>query len=215
MGVDPIEMMERYGGRYGSSRGAAPPGAIGVWADTHFAIAMIRRVTEIVECERPGLMQYGSFLMAKDIDRAFATKTDPTTGAPWAPRKHDYPWPMLERSGNLRRVIDTGWGLNTKSKLPKFFGRVRDGYYVGRPGESLTYTRHSGGQAPIKPNIVVAGSTMYGRSKARGKGTGTKYWYTAPATGSTPGRMFMGFSKQSEKMLAREMERLLKEAASE
>jgi len=176
-----------------------------VKVDIKEAIKMLGGIEAIVSCEKKDLMRYGAQMMNDDIDRAFKTQSDPSTGRKWPERSGDYSWPILQHTGTLRGMVDAGWGVKTRSGKIKFFGRVRDGFYLGG------YTR--GGRQQHKPNIVVAGSVFWGRSKARTE-RGGKRWDVAPATGRVPPRPFIGYSRASRDKFKREIERQLRKAAA-
>lgn len=46
-------------------------------------------------------------IVVDDAAKSFATQTAPD-GQPWPPRKKDYPWPMLVKSGNLSSSVANG-----------------------------------------------------------------------------------------------------------
>jgi len=150
-----------------------------------------------------------------EIDKAFLSGRSPE-GPRWAPRRHPYPWPLLKRTGTLRGMLLSGFGIKTKDGRQKIFGKVREAFYLGG------YTRGGGGgfttelnrKYPAhKPGIVVAASVLFGRKKARSAagykkqihgyirnrgritfhGGGTKLDDPA-STGITPPRPFFGFS---------------------
>ena len=140
----------------------------------------------------------------KEIAGAFRSKRSPE-GAQWPPRRHSYSWGLLNHTGTLRSMLLSGFGVKTRDKRMKIFGKVRDGFYLGG------YSRGGGGSVmgARKPSVVVAASVMYGRkmgrsaagmktsggrSKFHGGGSKLK---TAASSGTTPPRPFFGFGQMS------------------
>ena len=156
---------------------------------------------KLIRGTKPDIMRYGRSLMRSETARAFASKADPNTGRAWPGRKGAYPWPLLKHTGTLMASLDWGYGIKTKSGRPKFFGKVREGSYLG------AYNRGAG----PKPLVVVAGSVFFGRTKARST-KGTKIRSRKPLTGATPPRPFFGFSRSSRKRFARYAEKRLAKA---
>jgi phage gpG-like protein len=72
-------------------------------------------------------MRYGAQLMGHDQQSAFTKKAAPNTGAAWAPRKRDAWWPMMIKSGRLRRLVTSGYGIKRKraGARPALFGKLR------------------------------------------------------------------------------------------
>jgi len=183
---------------------------------------MLDRMAQVVEGKRE-VMRMGARIMQSETDRAFAQRVDPSTGRPWPSRKHSYPWPLLHHTGQLQRILTTGWGVRTKSGRPRLFGKVREGFARG------TYSRGGGGEAyqAEKPFILVAGAVHFGRRGARsasgwkpnrrGKlyfhGGGTKLSGTAASTGPTPPRPLFGMGRSARRQFARAWRRAIRKAA--
>ena len=167
----------------------------GVRVDTSQAVAALTEVEKIVSGEKAEVMRYGAELLMAEMYRAFREQVDPDTGRAWAPRKYDYPWPLLNRTGTLRTMTQAGWGVKTKTGRPRLFGKVIDGFSYG----------------PGVKNIVVAGSVFYGRTKHRTR-KGTKKPRIAPTTGTTPGRPFWGFGRSAQQKFAQRYGQLIKAA---
>jgi len=167
----------------------------GITVDASRPIAALTEVEKIVSGEQVEVMRYGAALLAEEMHRAFQEQVDPDTGRAWPPRKHEYPWPPLNRTGKLRAMTRAGWGVKTKTGRPRLFGKVEDGFYYG----------------PEARNIVVAGSVFYGRTKHRTR-KGTKRPGIAPLTGATPPRPFFGFGRSAQQKFARRYEQLIKAA---
>ena len=170
------------------------------------------------------IMRYGRRLMESDTTSAFTSGRSPT-GRAWKKRKHSYPWPILRHTGTLQDIVEFSYGIKTKDKKLKFFGKVKDGVCSG------AYTRGGGGVAmgAQKPWIVVVGAIHFGRQRARstarwkrkahgflrtrGKmvfhGGGTKLEGTGPSSGKVPARPLFGFSRSSRKQLKRYAEKRL------
>lgn len=153
--------------------------------------------------EAKEIMRMGARMMNADIESAFRQHVNPSTGRAWPARRHDYPWEMLNRTGTLRAMIDAGWGLDTRDEMPSFYGRVREGYYLG--GFKSTSRAH-------KPTMLVAGAVQWGRKWARSVKE-TKQRGTVAQTGQTPPRPFWGFSRSSRNKLKAEILRALKKHA--
>ena len=132
------------------------------------------------------IMRYGRGLMKSDTVAGFSSGRDPE-GAPWMPRKGSYPWPILRNSGNLLGSLRFSYGIKTKDRRLKFFGKVKD---------------------DDQGAIIKAGSIHFGRSKARSS-KGTKLWGQAASSGATPARPIFGFSRSSRKRLKRYAEKRL------
>ena len=161
----------------------------------------------------------------REIAGAFASKRDPS-GARWAPRRHSYPWELLNHTGTLRGTLLSGFGVKTKDKRMKIFGKVRDGFYLGG------YSRGGGGSVmgARKPSVVVAASVMYGRKHGRsaaGMKTSTRKGITrskfhgggsklktAASTGTTPPRPFFGFGQMAKFRIRRFAAREIKQVFS-
>lgn len=167
-----------------------------VKVDASQAVAALTEVEKIVSGEQTAVMRYGAELLGAETERAFREGVNPDTGRPWPMRKHEYPWPLLNRTGGLRTMTRAGWGVKTKSGRPRLFGSVVDGFYYGEG---------------VK-NIVVAGAVYFGRSKHRTR-KGTKKPRIAPSTGITPPRPFFGFGRTAQQKFAARYEQLIKKAA--
>ena len=180
---------------------------------------------KLLDGRNRAIMQYGRNEMKKETLRAFSSGTDPGTGKRWAPRKESYPWPILRHSHQLYGTLAWGYGIKTKDKRLKFFGKVKDGFAKG------AFTRGGGGVAlgARKPYILVAGAVHYGRRRARSAamwkpkehgylrtrgrmvfhGGGTKLHGTGPSTGKVPARPLFGFSRSARKSIKRYAEKRL------
>ena len=143
-------------------------------------------MADLITAKNRDIMRYGRAIMKKETQGAFASKADPATGRPWAARKGSYAWPMLQNSGGLFGSLDWGYGIKTKDRKLKLFGKIR------------------GDQEAI----VIAGATHFGRSKARSS-RGSKLWGQAPSTGATPPRPFFGFGRSARKRIKRYAEKRL------
>ena len=200
MGIDPNER---------SPRGATRPRSGEfeyVKVDMVAAIKMLGGLEAIAGLGKQEILRRGAEMMNQDIRRAFDKHADPSTGRAWPPRTRTYPWEILERTGTLKGMVDAGWGLHTRDRIPALFGRVRDGSYLGG------YTR--GGAQQHKPTQVVAGAVQFGRKKARSS-RGTRLRGASPATGITPPRPYLGFSRSSRDRFKQEILRQLKKAAGD
>jgi phage gpG-like protein len=144
---------------------------------------------ELISGKRRDIMRYGRSIMKSETKRAFSSKVDPRTGRAWAPRKGQYPWPLLYNSGDLFGSLEWGYGIKTKNKRLKFFGKV------------------GGGQA----GIIRAGAVHYGRTKAR-TSRGGKRFGVMPSTGATPPRPIFGFGRSARKRIKRYAEKRLAKA---
>jgi phage gpG-like protein len=182
------------------------------------------RMNDLLIGRRKDILRYGAAIMKQETARAFASGVDPNTDRPWPPRKHSYPWPMLNHFGNLRRILTFGWGITKKNNKPRIFGKVKDVVFIQRS--------HRGGVGDNanmrKSAMEVVGAIFYGRKHARTvegwreKRGGRMVWsrgggktQDAATTGTTPPRPFFGFGKSAkrrikdygEKMLARVFDR--------
>lgn len=159
---------------------------------------------DLITGKNRDVMRYGRAIMESETRRAFSSKADPTTGRAWASRQGSYPWPMLKHTGTIFSALDWSYGIKTRDRKLKFFGKVKDSYYLGG------YTRGGG----HKPTIVVAGSLYFGRTKARsGKGTRIRApsgaGFASPQTGKTPPRPFFGFGRSARGRIKRYAEKRL------
>jgi ABC-type phosphonate transport system ATPase subunit len=166
-----------------------------VYVDPSEALGMLNEVEQIVSCNEITIMRYGAQLLREETERAFREQVDPDTGRAWPQRKHDYPWPLLNRTGTLRSVLRSGWGVRTEDGRPKLFGKVEDGSAYGEG---------------VK-NIVVAGAVHFGRTKHRTR-RGTKKPRIAPTTGITPPRPLFGFGRSAQQKFAARFEQLITKA---
>jgi phage gpG-like protein len=144
---------------------------------------------ELISGKRRDIMRYGRKLMKMSTRKAFSAKADPGTGRPWAQRKESYPWPLLRNTSKLWHSLRFSYGVKTKNKRLKFFGKV------------------AGGQDAI----VKAGAVHYGRSNAR-TAAGGKRPNVAPSTGVTPARPLFGYGRSQRKRLKRFAEKRLAKA---
>jgi len=168
----------------------------GVHVEMDGVMKNLDEMQDLIEGKRKDIMRYGRAIMKSETQRAFSSKVDPHTGRAWAARQESYPWPLLKHTGTIFSALDWSYGIKTKNRKLKFFGKIRDASYLG------SYGRGSG----PKPAIVVAGSLFFGRSKAR-TARGGKRWGVAPSTGAVPGRPFFGFSRSSRKRIKRYAEK--------
>ena len=144
---------------------------------------------DLISGKRRDIMKYGRAVMRQETRSAFVSKVDPTTRRPWAPRKGAYPWPLLYNTGDLYGSLGFGYGIKTKDRKLRLFGKVR------------------GGQS----SIVRAGAVHFGRSTARSS-RGTRLRNAAPATGATPARPIFGFGRSAQKRIKRYAEKRLARA---
>ena len=173
------------------------PSTEGGWVivDASEALGMLDEVEKIVSCEQINIMRYGAQLLRGETERAFREHVDPETGQAWPERKHDYPWPLLNRTGKLRSMLRSGWGIRTEDGRPKLFSKVEDGFVYGEG---------------VK-NIVVAGSVHFGRTKYRTRKGTKKPW--APKAGVTPPRPLFGFGRSAQQKFSARFEQLIKAAS--
>jgi len=83
------------------------------------------------------------------IQRTFVEHRDPI-GRAWAPRKHSYPWPLLQKTGAMRR----GWYVR-KQGLSTVFGN------------SMPYTRfHQDGTSRMDARKMVPDQRLSPRWRA-------------------------------------------------
>jgi len=179
-------------------------------------------VQDLIEGKRKDIMRYGRAIMKSETQRAFSSKRDPGTGRPWPQRKHSYPWPLLDRTGTLKDIVDFSYGIKTKDGKLKFYGKVEEGFCSGN------FTRGGGGIAlgARKPWIVVVGAVHFGRKhgrstarwkrkahgylSSRGKmvfhGGGSKL-YSGASTGRVPARPIFGFGRSARKRIKRYAEK--------
>jgi phage gpG-like protein len=147
----------------------------------------IDEAMDLITAKDRDIMRYGRSLMKKSTKKAFTQKADPATGAPWARRKESYPWPLLRNTSELWRSLRWGYGIKTKNKRLKFFGKIAGSYPQA---------------------IIRAGAVHFGRSKAR-TAAGGKRIGVAPSTGVTPPRPLFGFGRSQRKRIKRYAEKRL------
>ena len=151
-------------------------------------MANIDDALDLITAKDREIMRYGRSLMKKSTKRAFTQKASPGTGKPWARRKESYPWPLLRNTSTLWNSLRWGYGIKTKNKKLKFFGKI------------------AGGQDAI----VKAGAVHFGRSKAR-TSAGGKRPNVAPSSGITPARELFGFGRSQRKRIKRFAEKRIAE----
>ena len=160
----------------------------GVHVEMDGVMANIDEFQKLLDGRKRDIMKYGRAIMKQETNRAFSSKVDPHIGRAWAPRKGSYPWPMLYNKGDLFRSLGWSYGIKTKNKRLKFFGKIK--------GD--------------QKSIIRAGAAHFGRSKSR-TSRGGKRPNVTPSTGATPPRPFFGFGRSArgrikqyaEKRLAR------------
>ena len=158
----------------------------GVHVEIDGVMKSLDEMADLITAKDRDIMRYGRGLMKSETKRAFSSKADPNTGRGWAPRKASYQWPMLNNTGAMFGSLAWSYGIKTKDRKLKFFGKV-DG---------------------DQDAIIRAGATHFGRSKARSE-KGTKLWGQAPSTGATPPRPFFGFGRSARKRIKRYAEKRL------
>jgi phage gpG-like protein len=158
----------------------------GVHVEIDGVMKNLKEMEDLITAKDRDIMRYGRSIMKSETNRAFSSKVDPNTGRGWVPRKESYPWPMLNNTGAMLGSLAWGYGIKTKDRRLKFFGKV-----AGDQGA-----------------IIRAGATHFGRSKARSE-KGTKLWGQAPSTGATPARPFFGFGRSARKRIKRYAEKRL------
>ena len=181
----------------------------GIHVDADECMKHLQQAEDLISNKKPDILVFASKQMKKDSDAAFRSKTNPQTGRRWSARKHSYPWGLLTRTGTLKGLMNFGWGVKTKDKKHKVFGKIADSFYLGG------YSRGGGGAFlnAKKPGIVVAGAIFYGRKRARSaaemrtrtRNGITRTWLhgggtrlrTAASTGVVPPRPFMGIGQMS------------------
>ena len=142
---------------------------------------------DLISGEKRDIMRYGRSVMMDETRRAFMQKVDPGTGRAWPARRHEYSWPLLVRTGALFQSLSTGYGIRTKDKKLKLFGRVDDG----------------------RDSLIKAGAVHFGRSKAR-SARGTRLRGVSPQSGAVPPRRLFGFGRAARNKVKRYAERHLK-----
>ena len=142
---------------------------------------------DLVSGKDRDIMKYGRAIMWGETQRAFSQKVNPNTGRAWAPRKHEYPWPLLVHTGELFKSLSTSYGIRTRDKKLKLFGKVDDD----------------------RESLIRAGAVFFGRSKARSS-RGTRLRGVSPTTGTVPPRPFFGFGRSARQRIRRYAERRLK-----
>lgn len=200
MGLDPLERGYEF---YRKGSGASKQKIGGpVAVDITAAIEMLNKVGEAMAGKM--LMVYGAGIMQHETDRAFAAGIDPSTEKPWPPRKYSYPWPILRRTNNLQASLEVGWGLKTKDGKPRFFGKAREGSYLGKYSAGRSTGRR-------KPIAMVAAAVHFGRKGGRsGSDTRTR---KAAATGQTPPRALWGWGNSARNRLVSRAQQLIERAA--
>ena len=143
----------------------------------------------LIEGKKRDIMRYGRAIMKGETRRAFSSRVDPGTGRAWAARQESYPWPLLYNRGDLFGSLEWGYGIKTKNKRLKFFGKIK-----GEQG-----------------SIIRAGAVHFGRSKARTARGGKRFGVT-PSTGATPPRPIFGFGRSARKRIKRYAEKRLAKA---
>ena len=157
----------------------------GVHVEMDGVMKNLDEMADLITAKDRDIMRYGRSIMRTETKRAFSSKSDPSTGSPWVPRRSSYPWPMLQNSGGLFGSLDWSYGIKTKDRKLKLFGKIR------------------GDQEAI----VIAGATHFGRTKGRSS-RGTRL-NRAPTTGATPPRPFFGFGRSARKRIKRYAEKRL------
>jgi len=197
----------------------------GVHVEMDGVMKNLDEMQDLIEGKNRDIMRYGRAIMKQETMRAFTSKRDPTTGRAWAARQESYPWPLLMNTRTLYGLLNWSYGIKTRDRKMKFFGKIEEGFAKGN------YTRGGGGISlgARKPYILVAGAIYFGRKRARstalwkpkahgyirsrGKmvfhGGGTKLHGQGPATGKVPGRQFFGFGRSSRKRIKRYAEKRL------
>ena len=160
----------------------------GVHVEMAGVMANLDEAMDLVTAKDREIMRYGRSLMKKATKRAFTQRADPGTGRPWARRKESYPWPLLRNTSELWRSLRWGYGIKTKDKRHKFFGKI----------------------AGDQQSIIRAGAVHFGRSKAR-TAAGGKRPNVAPSTGITPARPLFGFGRSQRKRIKRFAEKRIAE----
>ena len=191
----------------------------GVTVDAKEVLKHLGEAGNLISGKDPSIAVFAHKQHTKEIAGAFASKRAPG-GARWASRRHSYPWELLNHTGTLRGMLLSGFGVKTRDKRMKVFGKVRDGFYLGG------YSRGGGGSimGARKPAALVAGAVMHGRKSGRSAagmrtsggrskfhGGGSKL-KTAASSGTTPPRPFFGFSQMARfrvrRFAAREVKRV-------
>ena len=191
----------------------------GVTVDAKEVLSHLAASSDLLSGKDPRIVIFAHNQHTLEIDKAFLSKRSPE-GPRWAPRRHPYSWGMLTRTGTLRGMLLSGFGIKTKDGKPKIFGKVREAFYLGgySRGGGGAFTSELHREHPAhKPGIVVAASVFFGRKKARSAagykkqihgylrnrgritfhGGGTKLDDPA-STGITPPRPFFGFSMMAK-----------------
>lgn len=191
-----------------------------VHVDARNVLKHLAKASEVVSGKDPDIAVFASKQHESEIDRAFQSKVAPSTGRRWDPRRHGYPWTMLEHTGTLKGALLSGFGIKTRSGKMKVFGKVREGFYLGG------YSRGGGGSllGAHKPVSLVAAAVMFGRKNARsaagmraGKGGrsflhgGGSRLKSGASTGTTPPRPFFGFGQMAKFRVRRFAQRRIKQ----
>ena len=159
----------------------------GVHVEIDGVMKNLDAMRDLLNAKDRDILRYGRSIMTQETRRAFSQKVDPATGRGWSPRKGNYSWPLLYHTGSLYGSLAHSYGIRTKDRKLKLFGKIDGG----------------------KDAIVKAGAIHFGRSKARSE-KGTKLWNVAPSTGATPPRPFFGFGRSARKRIKRYAEKRLK-----
>ena len=194
----------------------------GVVIDNHKVLEHMDDMSRMLSGRDPKIVVFAHKQHEREISKAFSSGLNPETGRRWDRRKHSYPWKPLSRTGNLRASVSSGFGIKTRDGRLKVFGKIRDGYYLGR------YTRGGGGDilGAHKPIVVVAGSVLWGRktgrsvagmrtrtrkgiTRSRLHGGGSKL-KTAASSGTTSPRWFFGIGQMAKFRTKRFAQRSIK-----
>ena len=181
----------------------------GVTVDADEALRHLEQAGDLISGQDSDIVRFAHKQHQRETEQAFQKKANPA-GTTWPRRKHSYPWPLLENTGTLRNLITHGFGIKTRDKRLKLFGKIRDSVYLGG------YSRGGGGAitGARKPGIVVAGAIYYGRKRGRsaaGYRTTTRRGVTrtrlhgggsrlrsAASSGTTPPRPWFGFGQMAK-----------------
>ena len=144
-------------------------------------MGMLSDLDEALRDSKKRSMRYGANLIRKDQEAAFSRQAAPSTGQPWAARKASYSWPMLRKSGELSRMVTSGWGLMTKTGRPKLFCKLKSdtaedviragAIHFGVPGKS----RRAGSRRANAMKRPMAARPFLGISKSSTRAF-KKFW---------------------------------------
>jgi len=197
-----------------------------VKVDAKEVLEHLDSMADLIRGGDPRIPVFGMNELKKETRKAFSSRINPGTGRSWPPRRHSYPWPLLHHTGTLQGFITHGFGIKTRDRKIKLFGKVRAGSYLGgysRGGGGAFYGAH-------KPIELVAGAVMYGRKKARSAagykkqvhgyirnrgrmtfhGGGTKL-FDSSSTGTVPPRPFFGMGQMAKFRTKRYAQRIIKQ----